>query len=56
MYNGFEDQDAFHAWMREEWKQMLSTPEKRAAHNAAYGFGHAGCSHADGICAQGSVA
>jgi hypothetical protein len=52
MYNGFESQDAFHAWMREEWRRMLSTPEAVDAHNAAYTSGHAGCDHAEGYCSH----
>lgn len=52
-YNGFPDQDAFHAWMREEWARRLSTPEGRARHARAYGPGstsHAGCDHANAYC------
>lgn len=53
MYNGYESQDAFHAAMREAWRERLSTPEGRDKHNADYGFGsrsHAGCDHYYGIC------
>jgi len=53
-YNGFESQDAFHAWMQAEWKKRLSTPEGRERHNADYGPGtrsHAGCDHAYAYCA-----
>ena len=57
-YNGFESQDAFHAWMREEWARMLDTPEKREAHHRAYSYGygsHAGCDHGNEYCAVSKV-
>lgn len=54
MYNGYADQDAFHAAMQAEWARRLSTEEGRAEHARTYGPGtrsHAGCDHAYGYCA-----
>ena len=58
-YNGYIDQDAFHAAMQDAWRERLSTPEGRAQHNRHYGPGsrsHAACDHAYGYCAQGGRA
>lgn len=54
-YNGYADQDAFHAAMQERWREMLSTEEGREAHRRAYGPGttsHASCDHANDYCTQ----
>lgn len=57
MYNGYESQEAFHAAMREAWRERLSTPEGRARHAKDYGPGstsHARCDHAEGYCWMGN--
>jgi len=46
MYNGFESQDAFHAWMRQRWSEMH-------AQGIAAQLNHARCDHANGYCGEG---
>jgi hypothetical protein len=49
MYNGYADQDAFHAALAERHAEYIKTRDEGIRTNPE-GWQHEGCDHACGIC------